>query len=124
ARRGSAGAVAQRVADRLERAWIAASSARSSADLRKLARSNFGIIVSFLLTMAILLAVVGCLGLMGTLSRNVLERSREIGVLRAIGAGDGAVTQLVLVEALVVAALGWLLALPLSLPIARARSGR
>jgi len=114
--------VARRVADRLERAGFAVSSARTSADLRRLDRKNFGIIVSFLLTMAILLAVVGCLGLMGTLSVNVLERSREIGVLRAIGAGDSAVTQLVLVEALGVAALGWLLAVPLSLPIGRVLS--
>jgi putative ABC transport system permease protein len=69
--------------------------------------------------MAVLLAVVAALGLLGTLTINVLERSREIGVLRAIGAGDGAVTQLVLVEALVIALLGWLVALPLSLPIGR-----
>jgi putative ABC transport system permease protein len=104
------------VTERLERAGFPVWSARTSADLRKLDRRNFGIIVSFLLAMAILLAVVGCLGLMGTLSINVLERSR------AIGAGDGAVTQLVLVEALVVVALGWVLALPLSLPIGRALS--
>jgi putative ABC transport system permease protein len=53
---------------------------------------------------------------MGTLSINVLERSREIGVLRAIGAGDAAVFQLVLVESLLVAAIGWLIAVPLSIP--------
>ena len=62
-------------------------------------------------------AVVGGLGLMGTLSINVLERSREIGVLRAIGAGDGAVVQLVLVEALLIGVIGWVLAVPLSLPL-------
>jgi putative ABC transport system permease protein len=116
---GSAGAVAGRVADRLERDGYAVASARTSADLRRLDRRNFGIIVTFLMAMAILLAVVGSLGLLGTLSINVIERSREIGVLRAIGAGDGAVTQLVLVEGLGVAGLGWLLALPLSLPIGR-----
>lgn len=118
----SADAEARRIADRLERAGFPVASARTSAGLRRLDRRNFGIIVSFLLIMATLLAVVGSLGLLGTLSLNVLERSREIGVLRAIGAGDGAVTQLVLVEALVVAGLGWLLALPLSLPIGRGLS--
>jgi putative ABC transport system permease protein len=116
---GAAATVARRVADRLDAAGFPVASARTSAELRRLDRRNFGIIVSFLLTMAVLLAVVASLGLLGTLSINVLERSREIGVLRAIGAGDGAVTQLVLVEALVVAGLGWLLALPLSYPIGR-----
>jgi putative ABC transport system permease protein len=38
--------------------------------------------------MAVLLAVVGALGLTGTMGINVLERTREIGVMRAIGASS------------------------------------
>ncbi|MEI2776488.1 MAG: ABC transporter permease [Tetrasphaera sp.] len=47
----------------------------------------FGVLVTFLLAMAILIALVGGLGLMGMMSINVLERSKEIGVMRAIGRG-------------------------------------
>ena len=52
---------------------------------------QFNILVVFLLIMATLLAVVGALGLTGTMSINVLERIREIGVMRAIGASTGAI---------------------------------
>jgi putative ABC transport system permease protein len=70
----------------------------------------------------VLLAVVGGLGLSGMLSINVLERQREIGVLRAVGARDRDVTKLVLVEGLVVAAVGTAIAAPLGLLVGRALS--
>ena len=73
--------------DRLQREGFAVTSARTSAELKSLDRENFGTIASFLMVMAVLLAVVGGLGLSGMLSINVLERQREIGVLRAVGAG-------------------------------------
>jgi len=114
--------VAAALTDRLERGGFSVTSARTSAELRSLDRTNFGTIVSFLLVMATLLAVVGGLGLSGMLSINVIERSREIGVLRAIGARDREVTKLVLVEGLLVVAIGCALAAPLGLLVGRALS--
>jgi putative ABC transport system permease protein len=116
------GEVGRRLAERLTHDGFRVASVRTAGTLRELDRKNYGLIVTFLLAMATLLAVVGGLGLTGTLSINVLERSREIGVLRAIGAGSGAVVQLVLTEALIVAVLGWLVSVPLSLPVGRALS--
>jgi putative ABC transport system permease protein len=114
--------VAAALTDRLERAGFSVTSARTSGELRSLDRTNFGIIVSFLLVMATLLAIVGGLGLSGMLSINVIERSREIGVLRAIGARDRDVTQLVLVEGLLVVAVSCALATPLGLLVGSALS--
>jgi putative ABC transport system permease protein len=114
--------VAAALTDRLERAGFRVTSARTSAELKSLDRENFGIIVSFLLVMAVLLAVVGGLGLSGMLGINVLERSREIGVLRAIGARDRDVTRLVLAEGLLVAAVGSAIAAPLGLLVGRSLS--
>ncbi len=76
----------------------------------------FNIIVALLLVMAFLMAAVGGLGLMGTMTLNVLERTREIGVMRAIGASNGSVRQIVLVEGLLIGALSWLIGALLGIP--------
>jgi putative ABC transport system permease protein len=77
----------------------------------------FDIVLIFLMIMAGLLAVVGGLGLAGTMSMNVLERTREIGVLRAVGASNHGVFQVVVVEGLTVGLVSWILSLILSVPL-------
>ncbi len=81
-------------------------------------RSQFDILTVFLLLMAVLLAVVGALGLMGTMGINVLERTREIGIMRAIGASGVAIGKVFVVEALCIGILSWLLGAILALPVA------
>ena len=83
------------------------------------AESQFNVLVVFLLVMAVLLAVVGAIGLMGTMSLNVLERTREIGVMRAIGASDGAILKVVIVEGVLIGLLSWLLGTLMALPLSR-----
>ena len=72
---------------------------------------------TFLMIMAILTALVGSIGLAGTMSLNVMERTREIGVLRAIGASNLSVMQLVLVEGGLIGIISWLLGSLLAIPI-------
>ena len=74
-------------------------------------------LVIFLLIMAILTAFVGSIGLTGTMSINVLERTREIGVMRTIGAVDTVIMQSVIIEGLVIGLITWVLAIGLSFPI-------
>ena len=73
-------------------------------------------VAGFLGNMSLLMLVVGGLGLASTMSLGVLERTREIGVLRAIGARHGSILAMVQIEGLVIALLSWALAIPLSLP--------
>lgn len=80
---------------------------------------QFNIIVYCLLIMAVLTAIVGGLGLMGTMSMNVLERTREIGVMRAIGASDGSVLKIVVFEGVLIGLISWGLGALLALPISK-----
>jgi putative ABC transport system permease protein len=79
--------------------------------------SAFAIIAGLLMIMTILLATVGGLGLMGTMSLNVMERVREIGVMRAFGASSQAISRIVIIEGLLIGMMSWVLAIGLSLPI-------
>ena len=74
-------------------------------------------LVVFLLIMAILTAVVGAMGLTGTMGMNVLERTREIGIMRAIGADDRAVMRTVIGEGFVIGIISFVIAIVVSIPI-------
>jgi putative ABC transport system permease protein len=86
-------------------------------EVRKQVAAQFNVIIVFLLIMAVLLAVVGGLGLMGTMSINVLERTREIGVMRAIGASDRAIIQIVMVEGVLIGLISWAIGTILGFPL-------
>lgn len=73
--------------------------------------------VTMLIAAAILLALIGGLGLASMTTINVLERTREIGVMKAVGARPAVILQLVVGEALFVAGLSWIVALLLALPL-------
>jgi putative ABC transport system permease protein len=89
------------------------------AQLRTTISAVFNVIIVFLLFMALLLGIVGGLGLMGTMSINVIERTREIGVMRAIGASDGAVLRIVLLEGLIIGLISWIIGGLIALPASR-----
>ncbi|MDO8568668.1 MAG: FtsX-like permease family protein [Dehalococcoidales bacterium] len=82
--------------------------------------SQFDFLVAFLLSMAAMTALVGGLGLAGMMSLNVMERTREIGVMRSIGASNAAIAGIVITEGLTVGILSWLIAIPLSIPFSLA----
>jgi putative ABC transport system permease protein len=110
---------ARALADHFKNVGLRTNLSISIDELRGLAGGSFGILVSFLMVMAILLSAVGGLGLMGTMSLNVLERTREIGVMRAIGASDGAIFRVVAAEGLIIGVLSWGLGVALAAPLSR-----
>ncbi len=89
---------------------------QSASRLREQNRTQFDVITYLLLSMAILTAAVGSIGLAGTMSINVVERRREIGVMRAIGATSPAIAGIFVSEGVLLGVWSWLLAVPLSIP--------
>lgn len=96
---------------------------QSGGELRQQTKAQFDMITTLMLAMAVLAAVVGGVGLMTTMSINVVERGREIGVMRAIGATSASILGVFILEGVLIGVLSWLLALPLSYPGARGFSG-
>jgi len=87
----------------------------SAADEKHFFEEHFSLITGFMTIAAILLAVVGGLGLMGTMSINVIERVREIGIMRSIGASNSAIQQIFVIEGVVIGLISWVLSLMVSL---------
>jgi putative ABC transport system permease protein len=80
------------------------------------ASESLDILVTFLLIMALLTASVGSMGLAGTMGMNVLERTREIGIMRSIGAIDSIIMRTIIAEGVVIGLLSFGLAIILSIP--------
>jgi putative ABC transport system permease protein len=99
------------------------NQARTGKATMKSASESLDILVTFLLIMALLTALVGSMGLTGTMGMNVLERTREIGVMRSIGAVDAEIMRMVIVEGVVIGGISWLLGALLSFPITYLLSG-
>lgn len=111
--------LAQQVESHLKALGYQVANVQTGAALVEANASAINVIIGFFLFNAILIALVGAIGLMGTMSMNVLERSREIGVLRAIGATDRKIFNLVLTEGMVIGIISWILAIIIAIPISR-----
>ncbi|MGA9335006.1 MAG: ABC transporter permease [Rudaea sp.] len=87
------------------------------SESRRVIESHLLMVWQFLSAMGWVMIAVGSMGLMSTMSLAVLERTREIGVLRAIGARHGAIMRMIQIEGLVIVVLAWFVSLLLSAPI-------
>lgn len=113
---------AQAMEQRLQAANFEIRSTRTATEDRDVLTERFNIITIILMIMAFLMATVGAMGLMGTMSINVLERTREIGVMRAIGASTRTVLSIFVVEGVAIGLISWAGALILSQPMSRLMS--
>jgi len=110
-------AASKAIEQALESAGISVAGIQALSDSRKSFSDHLVIIKSALIFAALLVVLVGGLGLTSTLTLNVFERTREIGILSAIGATPGTIARDVVFEGMVMAALSWCAALLVSIPI-------
>jgi putative ABC transport system permease protein len=73
--------------------------------------------VSMLVSASVLLALIGGLGLASMMTVNVVERTREIGIMKAVGAVPGTIVTMIVGEGLFTAVLSWVVALVVALPL-------
>jgi ABC-type lipoprotein release transport system permease subunit len=66
-----------------------------------------------------LIVAIGMVGLVGAMMMSVIERTREVGILRCLGARARDVRRIFAVEGLAVALLGWVMGIPLGYALDR-----
>ena len=75
------------------------------------------IFIVSLITMALVMAVVGVLGLMSSMGTSVIERTREFGIMRAIGAKSRTILRNIISEGIFIGLMSWVIAIILSAPL-------
>jgi putative ABC transport system permease protein len=103
-------AVAGAVDEYLTGASIEVRSAESVSRQEAVSAGHLEPILVILLATALPMGVIGCIGLASTMSANVLERTREFGVMHAIGARPETVRRIVVAEGVFTALASCLLA--------------
>ena len=109
--------ISKRIEALYEKNGVRVRSTQLGAEFIEDQQATTDVFVYFMLVMAVLIAIVGGLGLTGTMSINTLERTREIGVMRAIGASNMDIQSIVLVEGIVIGVIAWGISIFLSIPI-------
>ncbi len=103
--------------NRFQQAGWTVDSSATLTDIKNSTQAQVDNVVATLWTMAALIALVGILGLSSTMGLNVFERTREIGVLRALGAETHVIRQLIIGESISIALISCLIAAILSVPM-------
>jgi putative ABC transport system permease protein len=95
------------VADAINKALttqgIEVRSATSISRGEAITAGHLGPIVLIVLVIAVAMGLVGGIGLASTMSANILDRTREFGVMHAIGARPGTVRRIVVAEGILLA---------------------
>jgi putative ABC transport system permease protein len=104
-------AIAEAVTKKLDGAGVEVEGAESIGEQEDSIKEHQGPIALVLVAGAIAMGIVGGIGLASTMGANILERTREFGVMHAIGARPAAVRRIVVAEGVFTAIASWLLAI-------------
>jgi putative ABC transport system permease protein len=108
---------ANRLDDKLTGEGLAPVVTTRAQNIRR-NQNQFQVLYLLLYAVGAIVALVGVLGLFNTLTTSVLERRREIGVLRSLGATGPRVAAVFWIEGLALSGVAWGLAAVLGIPAA------
>lgn len=94
----------------------------SKTERAKIIYDHLNIILTLFTLLSLLVLVVGALGMASATGISVMERTREIGVLRAIGATPKMIYSLFVTEGMLVSSVGIIIGLLLAWPLSIAAS--
>jgi putative ABC transport system permease protein len=119
-------AITKSLKDVFERHSLKVAASTTQLEARATNEWQFSLVTNMLLALSIIVALVGGIALMGALSIGVIERTKEIGVLRAIGARSRTILGIFVMEGVLQGLISWVIAVPLSLavsPVAASQLG-
>ncbi len=109
--------VSSRVDDILIQAGLQANVSTTAAQNAS-NQSAFLILYVLFYSVVAIVALVGAIGLFNALAMGILERRREIGILRSMGATGRKVAQVFLAEGIGLGVVGWITAVVIGIPTA------
>ncbi|MFJ3234188.1 ABC transporter permease [Streptomyces sp. NPDC086787] len=114
---GAAGVSADQLRSRLERTLDSYPQVqvRDQADYKRLVHDQIAVLLYLVYALLGLAIVIAVLGVVNTLALSVVERTREIGLLRAIGLARRQLRRMIRLESVVIAVFGAVLGLALGL---------
>src|SRR5262249_4495495 len=104
---------------RLVQAGIRVAGSRGTAESRIPFDEHLLMIYVFLVVVSGIIVAVGALGLATSMSLNIMERRREIGVLRAIGASPSTLWLMIVTESAFIAVVSWAVAALVAWPVSK-----
>jgi putative ABC transport system permease protein len=107
----------ERIIAELAANGIAVTAIVPTTELKTAIDNHVVVFIAVLVALALLMAIIGALGLASSMSMSVIERTREFGIMKAIGASPGFVRGLVLTEGALTGAIGFVIAALVSVPI-------
>lgn len=111
------GRAATEIGAALEKAGITIKMEISEARLDEAIGGHVYILIFALIMMSLIMGVVGALGLMSTMGTNVVERTREFGIMRTIGGESRTVLRNIISEGIFIGILSWIIAIVVSVPL-------
>jgi len=106
----------RRVESSLEKAGMGIDVSIPVTLLRSAVGGHMAVLLGLLQGLAALMTLVGILGLTAAMSTGVVERTRELGVMQAVGASPALILRVILAEGLFIGLLSSVLAVALAIP--------